>query len=177
MPRVLHFIFASIAFTGVFLMAYPKFKKSLSEDVKKEFYEFGKKAFVYATMIQIPVGILFLFTLKSRAMGLVLGGSKVGLICWLVGILTAFYAVSRVFSKKESVMGLSVLMLISIACMVIVRRVVEEGYWSKYFDYSTLKVSPQWDVFGLFAILFVALLIVLFYTLKRNVKEVAEFKK
>ena len=176
-PRVLHFIFAAIAFTGVFLMAYPKFKKTLSENVKKEMYEFGKKSFLYATMIQIPVGILFLFSLKSEAMGLVLGGSTIGLICWIVGMLAAFYGVSKIFTKKESVMNLSILLLISVACMVIVRRVVETGYWWKYFDYSTLKVSPQWDVFGLFAILFVALLILLFYTLKRNVKELAEFKK
>jgi hypothetical protein len=170
-PRVLHFIFAAIAFTGVFLMAYPKFRKSLSEEVKKEMYHFGKKSFVYATMIQIPVGILFLLTLKSESMGLVLGGSTIGLICWIVGILAAFYGVSRVFSRKETVVGLSVLLLISVACMVIVRRVVEYGYWNKYFDYSSLKVAPQWDVFGIFAILFVALLIVIFYTLKRNAKE------
>ncbi len=176
-PRVLHFIFAAIAFTGVFLMAYPKFKKTLSENVKKEMYEFGKKSFLYATMIQIPVGILFLFSLKSEAMGLVLGGSTIGLICWIIGMLAAFYGVSKIFTKKESVMNLSILLIISVACMVIVRRVVETGYWGKYFDYSTLKVSPQWDVFGLFAILFVALLIVLFYTLKRNVKELAEYKK
>ncbi len=175
-PRVLHFIFAAIAFTGVFLMAYPKFRKSLDEKVKKEMYDFGKNSFVYATLIQIPVGILFLFSLKSEAMGLVIGGSSIGLVCWLIGMLAAFYGVSRVFSKKDSVMGLSILMLISIACMVIVRRVVETGYWSKYFDFSTLKVNPQWDVFGLFAILFVALLAVLFYTFKRNVKEVAEYK-
>ncbi len=128
-------------------------------------------------MIQIPVGILFLFSLKSEAMGLVLGGSTIGLICWIIGMLAAFYGVSKIFTKKESVMNLSILLIISVACMVIVRRVVETGYWGKYFDYSTLKVSPQWDVFGLFAILFVALLIVLFYTLKRNVKELAEYKK
>ncbi len=175
-PRVLHFIFAAIAFSGVFLMAYPKFKKSLDENVKKEMYNFGKNSFVYATMIQIPVGILFLFTLKSRAMGMVLGGNMIALICWVVGILAAFYGVSKVFSKKETVTGLSILLLISVACMVIVRRVVEYGYWSKYFDYSSLKVAPQWDVFILFALLFVALLVVLFYTLKRNAKELSEFK-
>ena len=175
-PRVLHFIFAAIAFSGVFLMAYPKFRKSLDEKVKKEMYDFGKNSFVYATLIQIPVGILFLFSLKSEAMGLVIGGSSIGLICWLIGMLAAFYGVSRVFSRKESVMSLSILLLVSIACMVIVRRVVETGYWSKYFNFSTLKVNPQWDVFGLFAILFVALLVVLFCTFRRNVKEVAEYK-
>ncbi len=177
LPRVLHFIFAAIAFTGVFLMAYPKFKKSLDEKVKKEMYNFGKQSFVYATMIQIPVGILFLFTLKPYAMGLVLGGSKIGFICWIIGVLAAFYGVSKVFSKKETVTGLSILLLISMACMVVVRRVVEHGYWSRYFDYSSLKVAPQWDVFILFALLFVALLVVLFYTLKRNAKELAELKK
>ena len=172
-PRVLHFIFAAIAFTGVFLMAYPKFRKSLSENVKDAMYDFGKKSFLYATMIQIPVGIWFLFSLKSEAMGLVLGGSMIGLICWVIGILAAFYGVSKIFCKKESVMNLSILLLISVACMVVVRRVVETGYWGKYFDFSTLKVAPQWDVFGLFALLFVALLIVLFYTLKRNAKELS----
>ncbi len=175
-PRVLHFIFAAVAFTGVFLMAYPKFRKSLNKDVKEEMYEFGKKSFVYATMIQIPVGILFLFSLKSEAMGMVLGGSPVGFIFWIIGIFSALYGVSRVFSKKESVGVLSVLLLLSVASMVIVRRVVENGYWDKYFNYSSLKVAPQWDVFGLFAILFVALLALLFYTLKRNAKELSEFK-
>ena len=176
-PRLLHFIFAAIAFSGIFLMAYPKFRKSLKENVKKEMYEFGKKAFVYSTMIQIPVGILFLFTLKPVSMGLILGGSKIGLICWIIGMLAAFYGVSRVFSRKETVTGLSMLILISMICMVIVRRVAEYGYWSKYFDYSSLKVAPQWDVFILFALLFIALLVVLFYTLKRNVQEIGKNAK
>jgi hypothetical protein len=176
-PRVLHFIFASIAFTGVFLMVYPKFKKSLDEKVKKEMENFGKNSFVYATMIQIPVGILFLFSIKSEAMALVIGGSSIGLTFWIVGMLSAFYGVFLVFRKKESALSLSVLILLAVASMVIVRRVVETGYWGQYFDFSTLKVSPQWDVFGLFAILFVAMLIVLFYTLKKNAKELSEFKR
>ncbi len=176
-PRLLHFIFASIAFTGVFLMVYSKLRGSLSKELKEAMYDFGKNSFVYATMIQIPVGLFFLFSLKSEAMALLLGGSKVGFYFWLIGMFTAFLGVYYVFKKRETTLLLSTLILVSIVCMSIVRRVVEDGYWSKYFDYATLKVAAQWDVFGLFAILLVALLVLLFYTLKRNVKELSEFKK
>ncbi len=175
-PRFLHMILAAIAFTGVFLMAYSKLRKSLSSEVAEAMYDFGKNSFFGATLLQIIVGPWFFFANGHEIYSKILS-NPVGIIFLIIGIAAGLLGVYFVAVKGESVMKLSVLIIIAMVSMVIVRRVVENAYFSKYFDYTKLKVSPQWDVFILFCLLLVGLLIVLFITFKKNYFELKNKKE
>lgn len=175
-PRFLHMILAATAFTGVFLMVYSKLRKSLSEDVAKSMYNYGKNSFLGATLLQIVVGPWFLLS-NSKDVISHLMHSPTGLTFLIIGIISGFLGTYLIFTKGESAVKLSILMLISMISMVLVRRVVENAYFSKYFDYTKLKVSPQWDVFILFCLLLVGLLIVLFITFKKNYLELKNRKE
>ena len=166
-PRFLHMILASIAYTGVFLMVYSKLRKSYSEELKNAMYNFGKNSFFGATLLQVIVGPWFLLSHDKIVLHNLIT-NPAGLFFLIIGIIAAFIGVYLIFVKGESIINLSVLMVVSIVSMVIVRRVVENAYFSKFFDWTKLKVNPQWDVFALFAILLVGLLILLFITLKKN---------
>ncbi len=169
-PRYLHFILAAVAFTGVFLTVYSKLRKGYSEGLRKAMYDFGKNSFLGATLLQIVVGPWFLLSNKPEIYN-GLFSSPVGITFLIIGILAGFLGAYWVFTKGESPLKLSIIMVISMVSMAIVRRVVENLYFSKYFNYSTLKVKPQWDVFGIFCVLLIGLLILLFWALKRNYYE------
>jgi len=175
-PRYLHFILAAIAFTGVFLMAYSKLRKSFSEELSKSMYNFGKNSFLAATLLQIIVGPWFLLATGHNIYSKVLS-SPAGIFFLIVGIIAAFLGAYLIFTKGDSAFKLSILMVISMVSMAIVRRVLENAYFSRYFNYEKLKVHAQWDVFIIFCILLIALLIVLFLTLKKNYFELKEKKE
>ncbi len=172
-PRFLHYLIGSVAFTGVFLMVYSKLRKSFSKDLAQAMYNFGKNSFLGATLLQLVVGPWFLFS-NSSEIYLKLFSSPIGLFFLIIGIISAFVGVYLIYTKGESALNLSILMVVSIVSMVIVRRVIENAYFSKYFNYTKLKVNPQWDVFILFCLLLVGLLIILFITLKKNYFELKE---
>ncbi len=175
-PRYLHFILASVAYTGVFLMAYSRLRKSFSEELKEAMYNFGKNSFLAATLLQIVVGPWFLFS-NYRSVVHALFSSPVGVTFLIIGIVSAYLGAYWVFTKAESALKLSILMIISMVSMVIVRRVLENAYFSRYFNYHKLNVHPQWDVFIIFCILLIALLVVLFFTFKRNYGELTTAKE
>ncbi len=161
LPRFLHFFFGTVAFAGVFLMVYSKIRKTMDEGTKEAMYKMGKNSFFVATIINIIVGFWFLYSHEAKIFNLLMGKDMVGTLLLWVAVVLAILTV--VFIKKISdnlLVGIAVLI---IALMTIVRRVVENGYFSKNIDIYALKSEPYWSVFILFAILFVALLITLYY--------------
>ncbi|UOD34798.1 hypothetical protein DSN97_00215 [Deferribacteraceae bacterium V6Fe1] len=170
-PRLIHFVLAAIAFSGLFLMVYSKFRKNYSATLKDTMYNFGKKAFFYTTLAQIIVGIWFLFSHEKDIYMLLMGKNIVGTLFLLISIVLTVFALFYVYKNKENIFTLSALVLLIIASMVIVRRVVETGFFEKYFKLSELNAEPYWGIFAIFAILLVSLLVVIYYSLKRIVKD------
>jgi len=171
LPRVLHFIIASVAVSGVFLMLYGRYKSGYSETLRREMVNFGRNSFILSTMIQIPVGLIFLFSHRRELYMLFFGGSGVGTASLWLGVLTAVAALYFAYKRPEKVWNLAGLLLVSVVLMTIARRVVENGYFSKYFDYTTLKIAPQWDMFSIFTILLIGLVVTIFVMLRKVYSE------
>jgi hypothetical protein len=92
-------------------------------------------------------------------------------LLWIVVVLAV---ISVVFIKKIPDSLLITIMLIMVVFMTIVRRIVEDGYFSKYVDIYSLKADPYWGIFILFVLLFVALLITLYYGIVRVYKDIKQ---
>ncbi|WP_022850381.1 hypothetical protein [Limisalsivibrio acetivorans] len=162
-PRYLHFTFASIAVTGLFLMIYSELRKKYTPEFKKEMKDFGAKAFVWSTFMQIPIGIWFLLSHDRDLLMLLMGRSMIGTAFLFIGIVTGLAAAIIVWkNKKADTTHVTALMLVAIISMLLVRRTVEHGYFSRYFDYNGLIVDAQWGSFGMFIAFLVLMLVVLF---------------
>jgi len=170
LPRFLHFFFGTIAFAGIFLMVYSKVRKSLTEDTRVAMYKLGKGGFFIATLINIFVGFWFLYSHEAKIFNLLMGKNMLGtLLLWIVVVLAV---ISVIFINKISDSLLITIMLVMVAFMTIVRRIVEDGYFSRYVDIYNLKADPYWGIFLLFVLLFVALLITLYYGMVRVYKDI-----
>jgi len=175
LPRYIHFIIAATAFCGLFLMVYARFRQSFSNDLKETMYRFGKKTFFVMTLIQIPAGIWLLLAHEKHIMMLLMGKSLLGTISLLIAIIAAIVALIIIVMKKDSLSIIVGLGLITTIFMVIVRRVIENGYFSQYQDIYSLQTNPQWSIFAIFVVLLLLTLAVLAYTLLKVNKELKQY--
>lgn len=129
-----------------------------------------KVVFFVATLLNIAVGLWFLYSHEAKIFNLLMGNNLVGTALLWISLLLAVIVV--IFINKIPDTILMTIALVIVAFMTIVRRVVEDGYFAKYIDVYALKVEPYWGIFALFAILFVALLITLYYGFLRVYKDI-----
>lgn len=93
LPPFLHFFVAAVAVGGLLLvfMAAAKWKQNAAH--ARHLFQFGGKAFMYATMAQFFVGIWFLASLPQSSRMLFLGGNTVATALLLVGGAGGFAAI------------------------------------------------------------------------------------
>lgn len=166
LPRFLHFLLASVAFSGIGLIVLSRFLKA-EDRVKKKYVLFGKNAFIYSTLFQFIVGIWFLLSHPKSIYMLFMGGHLIGTLFVLLGILFAVILLVRLVKNNFTMAGVIRLSTLTMISMVMVRRILENALFSQYVDYASLKEDPQWGVFILFVILLLALLGTLFIMFKR----------
>ena len=88
-PRFLHFLVAAVAVGGLLLvfMALANWKRD--NEYARQLLQFGGKAFMYATMAQIVVGIVFLVSLPRDMRMLFMGDNPLATTLLLVGVTGA----------------------------------------------------------------------------------------
>ncbi|KAA0259300.1 hypothetical protein FHQ18_00015 [Deferribacter autotrophicus] len=156
--RFFHFLFAAIAFSGAFYMLYARIRKSYDKELSDTMYNLGKYTFLIPTLTQLIIGTWFLLSHPVNYYVNILT-----MVFLTMGIVMAFIPVFFILTKKENEKMVFGFTFLSVFFMVSVRRFIEIGYFSKYFNPSYLEVKPQWSIFIIFLILFVALLITLYY--------------
>jgi len=165
LPRYIHFVFAATAFAGLFLMVYSRMKKSFSKELKEKMYSFGKKSFFIVTLAQIPVGIWLLLSHEKEIMMLLMGGSLLGTISFIIALVAAISALVVIMLKKDNIYLLTGIGVAIIIFMVLIRRVIENGYFSKYVNIYNMETNPQWGIFAIFLLLLLAVLGIIGFTL------------
>lgn len=171
-PRFLHFVLASIAFSGIFLMVYSHARKSYSENLKNTMYILGKKTFFYITIANVIVGIWFMLSNEKNIYMLLMGRNVFGTLFLMLSILLTIIALYLIYTNKENILSLSILILVIIGSMTIVRRVVENGYFSKFFNLNELQANPYWSIFLIFLVLFICMVGILYYSIIRIRKDI-----
>jgi len=171
LPRYIHFVFAATAFAGLFLMVYSRMRKSFSGKLKEKMYSFGKKSFFVVTLAQIPVGIWLLLSHEKEIMMLLMGESILGTISFIIALIAAIVAIVAIMLKKDNIYMFTGLGVVITIFMVIVRRTIENGYFSKYVNIYSMETNPQWGIFAIFLVLLLAVLVVLGFTLLKINRE------
>jgi hypothetical protein len=172
-PRYLHFMVAAVAVGGLFLVFVALANWKRDGEYARQVLQFGGKAFMYATMAQIVVGVLFLISLPRDLRMLYMGDNPLATALLLVGIaggIGAIFLMSDALRKENIraaafyVPGITVVVILSMSVM---RDILRDAYLKPYFHPEEFAVKTQWSVFPLFLALFIAGVILWFVMLKR----------
>lgn len=172
-PRFLHFFVAAVAVGGLFLVFVALANWKRDHEYARQVLQFGGKAFLYATMAQFAVGILFLASLPRDTRMLFMGDSTLATILFLIGVgggITAIFLMSDALRKENLRVAAYLvpgIVAVVILCMSVMRDLLRDAYLKPYFHPEEFAVKTQWSVFPLFLALFVAGVILWFVMLAR----------
>jgi len=172
-PRFLHFFVAAVAVGGLFLVFVALANWKRDHEYARQVLQFGGKAFLYATMAQFAVGILFLASLPRDTRMLFMGDSTLATILFLIGVgggITAIFLMSDALRKENLRVAAYLvpgIVAVVILCMSVMRDLLRDAYLKTYFHPEEFAVKTQWSVFPLFLALFVAGVILWFVMLAR----------
>jgi hypothetical protein len=160
-PRYLHFVTASIAVGGLFMAITWKFK----QDPRAAMYiDQGMNWFIYATIVQIGVGLWFLMSLPREIMFLLMGDSALHTGVFLLALLGVTLVL--VFGIKKMVWPATAGLVITVTFMVLMRDLVRNAYLAQYYHPSERTVIPEYAPLFIFLVVFILGLGAVFYMLK-----------
>jgi hypothetical protein len=161
-PRFLHFMVAAVAMGGLLLVFIALANWKRDTEYARQLLQFGGKAFMYATMAQILVGLVFLVSLPRDLRMLYMGDNPLATILLLVGIaggIGAIFLMSDAVRKENihvAAYYVPGMMGVVILSMSVMRDILRDAYLKSYFHPEQFVVKTQWEVFPLFLFLFLA---------------------
>ncbi|MGA2171332.1 MAG: hypothetical protein ABSG62_24370 [Terracidiphilus sp.] len=172
-PRFLHFMVAAVAVGGLFLVFVALANWKRDGEYARQVLQLGGKAFMYATMAQLVVGVWFLASLPRDMRMLFMGDNPLATILLLVGAaggIGAIFLMSDALRKENVrvaafyVPGITGVVILSMSVM---RDILRDAYLKPYFHPEQFVVKTQWSVFPLFLVLFLAGVVLWLVMLKR----------
>lgn len=161
LPRFLHFFVAAVAVGGILLVWVALVNWKRDNGYARQVLEFGGKAFMYATMAQFVVGVVFLVTLPRGLRMLFMGDNPVATGLLVVGIAGGAAAIAVMSNALHSgnirtaAFVVPGILVVVIACMAVMRDTLRDAYLAPYFKPEQFTVKTQWAVLPLFLVLFV----------------------
>ena len=161
-PRYLHFMTAAVAVGGLLLVLIAWAKWKQDSEYARDLFQFGGKAFLYATMTQILVGIWFLVSLPRDLRMLFLGDNTLAtslLGFGVAGALASIYLMSEALRKdniRHAAIAVSSIAALVVLSMSVMRDILRDAYLKPYFHPQEFAVKTQWSPLFLFLGLFLA---------------------
>jgi hypothetical protein len=121
----------------------------------------GRRAFVWGMIASMAVGLVYLLTLGDALRPFMRSS---GIWFLAAGILLAFGALH--LHVKQRLLAAGAALLLSLATMVVSRHALRLVQLEGTFDPASWRVEPQWGVFALFLVCFVAALLVVAWMLR-----------
>jgi len=167
-PRYLHFVFASMAVSGLAIALYFHLRQKNGSEQTTTWIRYGCNWFGYATFANFTVGF-WLF--GSLPQGLINPTSLVGGLFsffLVIGISTALLA--AIYSLRFRVMPALSRILGSIFSMILVREFLRVAYLAPYFSLTDLKIATAYSPLILFLLFFASGLVLIGWMLKTTWK-------
>jgi hypothetical protein len=164
LPRYLHFIVASVAVAALFMSVLWSRRSSKELTDYSTHIKSGLRLFGVATLLQVGVGVWFLAALPSPIMHRLLGQDLFKTALLLTGALLALGAAACAFGGRLRVTVIQA--MTALLFMVITRYNVRSFYLEPYFNFSQLKMAPQYGVLATFLVVLVAGLAVVLYMVR-----------
>jgi hypothetical protein len=174
-PRLLHFVLAGVAFSGLAMAWWAARRAAEGRDVELN----GKLArsawrwALWATVAQIVDGVVLLLVLPRHVLlGLMRGGAATMVpltlaVLLAIGLLMMLSRVTDPVRQLGTVTGTLAALALTIAVMAITRDQVRDLYLASARAKFELVTAPQWGTFALFAVLLIAGLAAVAYLVRR----------
>ncbi|WP_051182955.1 hypothetical protein [Desulfocurvibacter africanus] len=140
-PRWLHFVTASLALGGLALAAWSKCKANHSDETALAGVVRGMRWFSSATLVQLCVGLWFLFSQPAAIRSLFLGGGSLHTAA--LGLAVALALAALYLGHRKRVWPTVWVVAATVALMVCVRALLRAAYLAPYFSPSELTVVSQ----------------------------------
>lgn len=160
-PRYLHFLVAAVAVTGLTIGCFGLYWHDRERNYGQWLIRTGAKVYLIPTLLQIPIGLWFLFSLSAPVRAGFLGNDPMGtelfiaaLILDVLGLILMGLVIRNGqpgFFKGGLVSGLIVIFL-----MVILRHLLRVYSVEGVFTANHMAVQIQWFLLALFFGSFIA---------------------
>lgn len=167
-PRLLHFITASIAIGGLFTSLIWNYREKSNIYDRDKNIKTGLKIYAYANILQAFIGICYLLVLPGDMKHHFLGGNTIYTVIFFIGVVFAIVSIITAFFNR--LLHTVILLLLTIIAMVATRTNVRTLYVTDFFNLSSLKVVPQYDVLVIFIIFLFAGTGLIWYILKNGLR-------
>jgi hypothetical protein len=163
--RFLHFFFASIAISGLWVAVWGILKLNREPEQGRWQYRSGATWFSAATILAIATGIWWLVEIPHDAMMIVMGKSIFFTVLFFLLIISSLAAL--VFAllgmnsiKPSAFLKMSaILTIFNVIDMVVLRDAFRQSQMKGFFNLSALKSHFQWEAF----LTFLAFLLIVLY--------------
>jgi hypothetical protein len=180
-PRLLHFVLAGIAFSGLVIAWWAARQAAAGTDVELNtaIARSGWRWALWTTAAQVLDGVVLLVVLPPDVLMGIMSGGVATLIPLTLSILLAvglLMMLARGLNPVENrglVSGALAAMMLTIAVMSITRHQVRILYLDPVASQYQLQVVPQWGNFALFVMLLLIGLATVAYMVKRVVESPA----
>jgi hypothetical protein len=174
-PRYLHFLVGALAVTGLGVVALGQWMRRKDDGPFGQWaIRYGRNWFVGATLVQILIGVWFLFSLPAATRNVFLGGDPVKTAHLFGGAFLALLAIVLLVAKAESgrVLGASGgLLALTILAMILVRSWVRDIAIGQLAGLDSTPVRTQWSVLVVFLLFFAGALVTVGWMIRRYVVE------
>lgn len=177
-PRFLHMLVGALAVSGLGLVLLgQRALRGKDPAFGKWAVGYGRNWFAGATLVQILVGVWFLFSLPAGVRGAFLGGNPVQTAHLFGAVFLALVAVFLIVAKPDSrkvLFASSGLLALTLLGMLLVRQWVRDIQIGGLAELGNAATKTQWSVLPFFLILFVGALAVVAWMVRRYVVERGE---
>jgi hypothetical protein len=150
-PRYFHFLTASVAVAGLASAWIWNSRGRRGTPGSDTMVERGLYVFGIATIVQIVVGLWFVFSLRKEFLMQFVGGDLVATIILWAGFFFAVGALTSAFARR--IYPTLVLLAFTLVAMILTRDTLRLMYLNGVLDTGTLHIHPQYTVLFLFVVI------------------------
>ncbi len=163
LARYSHFVFASIAVAGLAVAGLGAYRVNNQDEFSKFAIKLGSAIFLGVSLVQIPVGVWFLFSIPHEFMLNFMGHDAVSslvfavsmflaLLALLAGSLASFSGSVKAY-YAELTLGLAVVL-----AMIVSRHELRSFYLHDLIKPELIPVKMQWDLIIIFSVTAIGLI-------------------
>lgn len=142
-PRYLHMLVSTLAIGGLAVALLGRFRAGRDLHLADHATGLGLRLFWILTLVNIPVGALFLVSLPREQMLLFMGGNMGATVAFSIGLLLTIGAVITAIRHRLWLTIMHVVALVYV--MVFMRAWLRSSYLGDYFTLDRLELVPQYS--------------------------------
>lgn len=182
LPRLLHYVLAAVTMAGALVawVAISRAAKGGDRRAADGMARFGIRAALVATLLQLLDGFWLLLALPEEVLkGLMRGGAatmapfSLGVFAGVI-LIAVLAQITDPLVQRSKVRRVAELLIGAIVLMVITRHQLRSIYLAPSRADERMAVAPQWDVFALFLVVFLAGVGLTIYSLVKAATDRAE---